>query len=745
MKAGKLVVVVVIVVVVAAFFALGGQRYLTFDAIKAQQASIIAIYQTNPAPTIALFFAGYVAVTALSLPGAALMTLLAGAIFGLLAGTVIVSFASSIGATLAFLASRFLLRDWVQAKFGSRLSAINAGVAREGGLYLFTLRLIPAIPFFAINLLMGLTPIKTLTYYLVSQIGMFAGTIVYVNAGTQLAQISSLKGILSPGLVGAFVLLGIFPLIAKKVMDMFKARKVYAKWLHLKPKTFDRNVVVIGAGAGGLVTAYIAAAVKARVTLVEKHKMGGDCLNFGCVPSKALIRSAKFLSHVKRSREFGIDAADARFDFAAVMERVQSVINTIEPHDSVERYTSLGVDVIEAEAKITSPWTVEVKKADGSKQTLTTRSIVIAAGARPLVPPIPGLKEMNPLTSDTVWNIRTLPRRLLVLGGGPIGSELTQAFARFGAQVTQVEMAPRIMLREDTEVSEMVMKQFRAEGVNVLINHKAREFRIENGEKFLIAEHAGQDVKIAFDEVLCALGRTPNVTGYGLEELGIPTTKTRTVDTNEYLETLYPNIYACGDVAGPYQFTHTAAHQAWYAAVNALFGTFRKFKADYSVIPWATFTEPEVARVGLNEMEAEEKGIACNAYVYGIDDLDRAIADSEAHGMVKVLTAPGSDRILGVTIVGEHAGDLIAEYVTAMKHGLGLNKILGTIHIYPTLAEANKYAAGVWKRSTVTRGQHALLEAFQAWRRGAGGFGAVVSKLLAMSGDKRPAYAPEHH
>ena len=745
MKAGKLVVVLVIAIVVAAFFALGGQRYLTFEAIKAQQASIIATYQANPAPTIALFFAGYVAVTALSLPGAALMTLLAGAIFGLLAGTVIVSFASSIGATLAFLASRFLLRDWVQAKFGTRLAAINAGVAREGGFYLFTLRLIPAVPFFAINLLMGLTPIKTLTYYLVSQLGMFAGTVVFVNAGTQLAQISSLKGILSPGLLGAFVLLGIFPLIAKKVVDMFKARKVYAKWIHLKPATFDRNVVVIGAGSGGLVTAYIAAAVKARVTLVEKHKMGGDCLNFGCVPSKALIRSAKFLSHVKRSREFGIDAADARFDFAAVMERVQSVINTIEPHDSVERYTSLGVDVIEAEARITSPWTVEVKKADGTAQTLTTRSIVIAAGARPLVPPIPGLKEMNPLTSDTVWNIRTLPRRLLVLGGGPIGSELTQAFARFGAQVTQVEMAPRIMLREDWEVSEMVMKQFRAEGVNVLVNHKAREFRMENGEKVLIAEHAGQDVKIVFDEVLCALGRTPNVTGYGLEELGIPTTKTRTVETNEYLETLYPNIYACGDVAGPYQFTHTAAHQAWYAAVNALFGTFRKFKTDYSVIPWATFTEPEVARVGLNEMEAKEKGVAYNAFVYGIDDLDRAIADSEAHGMVKVLTAPGSDRILGVTIVGEHAGDLIAEYVAAMKHGLGLNKILGTIHIYPTLAEANKFAAGVWKRSTVTRGQHALLEAFQAWRRGAGAFGTVLSKLLAMSGDKRPAYAPEHH
>ncbi len=745
MKAGKIVVVLLIAAVIAAFFAFGGQKYLTFEAIKAQQAALSDYYKANAGRTIAVFFLIYVAVTALSLPGAALMTLLAGAIFGLLAGTIIVSFASSIGATLAFLASRFLLRDWVQAKFGARLTGINEGVAREGGFYLFTLRLIPVIPFFAINLLMGLTPIKTLIYYLVSQAGMLAGTIVYVNAGTQLAQITSLKGILSPGLLGAFVLLGIFPIFAKKIVDWVKARKVYAKWSGQKPLTFDRNVVVIGAGSGGLVTAYIAAAVKAKVTLVEKHMMGGDCLNFGCVPSKALIRSAKFLSHVKRSKEFGMQGADAKFDFADIMERVQGVVAAIEPHDSVDRYSGLGVDVVRGQAKIKSPWAVDIKGEDGAVRTLTTKNIVIAAGARPLVPPIPGLKEMNPLTSDTVWNIRTLPRRLVVLGGGPIGCELTQCFARFGAQVTQVEMAPRIMLREDAEVSAMVMKQFQAEGVTVLVNHKAKAFRVENGEKTMIAEYNGADVKIVFDEILCALGRTPNITGYGLEELGIPTTKTRTVETNEYLQTLYPNIYACGDVAGPYQFTHTAAHQAWYAAVNALFGSFRKFKVDYSVIPWATFTEPEVARVGLNEQEAGEKGIAYEAHVYGIDDLDRAIADSEAHGIVKVLTQPGTDRILGVTIAGEHAGDLIAEYVAAMKHGLGLNKILGTIHIYPTLAEANKYAAGVWKRSTVTRGQQAFLEAFQSWTRGAGGLGSAIGKLIAMGGDKRPAYAKDAH
>jgi len=745
MKAGKLGLVVLLALLIAAFFALGGPRYLSFEAIKAQQAALSGYYAAHRVAAIGAFFALYVVVTALSLPGAALMTLVAGAIFGLVTGTVLVSFASSIGATLAFLASRFLLRDWVQAKFGARLSGINAGVAREGGFYLFTLRLIPVLPFFAINLLMGLTPMRTLTFYLVSQAGMLAGTLVYVNAGTQLGQITALQGILSPGLVGAFVLLGVFPLIAKKAVDMAKARKVYARWAHLRPAKFDNNVVVIGAGSGGLVSAYIAAAVKARVTLVEKHKMGGDCLNFGCVPSKALIRSAKFLSHVKRAPEFGVRDAQAHFDFADVMQRVQSVVAAIAPHDSAERYAGLGVDVLAGSARITSPWTVEVALAGGGTRTLTTRSIVIAAGARPLVPPIPGLADMQPLTSDTVWNMRVLPGRLLVLGGGPIGCELAQAFARFGAQVTQVEMAPRIMLREDPEVSDAVMRRFRAEGVTILTGHRAKQFRIADGRKILIAEHDGRDVEIEFDEVLCALGRTPNVAGYGLEDLGIPVTATRTVETNEYLETLYPNIYACGDVAGPYQFTHAAAHQAWYAAVNALFGSFRRFKVDYAVIPWATFTEPEVARVGLNETEAKQKGIAHAVHVYGIDDLDRAIADGEAHGMVKVLTAPGGDRILGVTIVGEHAGDLIAEYVMAMKHGLGLNKILGTIHIYPTLAEANKYAAGVWKKSTVTSGQHAFLGAFQAWRRGAGGLGAVLGRLLAMGRDRRPAYKSGRH
>jgi dihydrolipoamide dehydrogenase len=566
---------------------------------------------------------------------------------------------------------------------------------------------------------------------------MFAGTIVYVYAGTKLGEFR-----ISAGLLVAFALLGIFPLVAKKVLAAVKARKVYAKWGDKRPASYDYNLVVIGAGSAGLVSAYIAAATKAKVALIEKHRMGGDCLNTGCVPSKALIRSAKLLSHIARSREFGIDQASAQFSFADVMERVSRVVRQVEPHDSVERYEALGVECIAGTARITSPWTVEVETASG-RRTLTTKSIAIAAGARPFVPPIPGIDQVGYLTSDTVWNLREQPQRLVVLGGGPIGCELTQAFARLGSKVTQIEMLPRLMVREDPEVAQRVRDRFAAEGIDVKLGHRAVRFETENGVRRLIAEHQGKQVTIEFDQVLVAVGRAPNTSGYGLEELGIKVTPQKTIETDDTLQTLYPNIYACGDVAGPYQFTHTASHQAWYAAVNALFGAFKKFKADYRVIPWATFTDPEVARVGLNEQEANEKKIAYTKTVYGIDDLDRAIADGEADGFVKVLTAPGTDKILGVTIVGEHAGDLIAEYVLAMKQNLGLNKILGTIHIYPTLAEANKYVAGAWKRATVTLGQWNVLAAFHAWRRGAGGIGAVARALLSMSRNKRRAYPDE--
>ena len=715
MPRNKILLALVIIAVVAAYFAFDLGRFFSLDELKARQATIEHYRAAQPLLSATIYFGLYVVVTSLSLPGGALMTLAGGAVFGLWWGTLIVSFASSLGATLAFLVSRTLLRDWVVARFGERLRAIDEGVKREGAFYLFTLRLVPIFPFFLVNLLLGLTAMRARTFYWVSQIGMLAGTVVYVNAGTQLARIESLGGIVSPGLLVSLALLGTFPLLANRIVEGVRENKIYAKWT--KPRRFERNLVVIGGGSAGLVTAYIATAVKAKVTLIEKHRMGGDCLNTGCVPSKALIRSAKFLSHQQRAVEFGMHRpASADFSFAEVMERVQRVVSEVAPHDSVERYTSLGVDVAEGTAKITSPWEVELTRPNGATERLTTRSIVIATGARPFVPPIPGIEDVAYLTSDTVWNLRELPHRLLVLGGGPIGCELAQTFARLGARVTQVQTAPRIMMREDPEVSELVIRRFRAEGIDVLVNHQAKQFVVESGEKILIAEHESREVRIAFDAVLVAVGRVANLKGYGLEDLAVATS--RTVDTNEFLQTNYPNIYAAGDVAGPYQFTHTAAHQAWYAAVNALFDPFKKFKADYRVIPWATFVEPEVARVGINEQEAKEQKIAYEVSRYDIDELDRAIADSEAHGFIKVLTVPGKDKILGVTIVGQHAGDLIAEYVLAMKHGIGLNKILGTIHIYPTMAEANKYVAGVWKKAHAPERLLAWVERFHAWRRG---------------------------
>jgi pyruvate/2-oxoglutarate dehydrogenase complex dihydrolipoamide dehydrogenase (E3) component/uncharacterized membrane protein YdjX (TVP38/TMEM64 family) len=740
MRRFKLLLAAVIALAITAFFVLDLGRFFRLDYFLTQRADIEAWHATHPGLAAFAFVALYIAVTALSLPGAALMTLVGGALFGLATGTVLASFCSSIGATLALLAARFVLRDWVQRRFGERLAAINEGVRREGAFYLFALRLVPLFPFFVINLVMGLTAIPVRTFYWVSQLGMLPGTLVYVYAGTQLGQFR-----ISAGLVVAFIVLGLFPLLARRALDAIKVRRVYAGWP--RPKKFDYNLVVIGAGSAGLVSAYIGAATRARVALIERHRMGGDCLNTGCVPSKALIRAARLESQIARARQFGISAT-GRVDFAQVMERVAQVVRAVEPHDSVQRYTALGVECVHGNARVTSPWTVEVDVADEGKlgrRTLTTRAIVIATGAHAFVPPIPGLRQVGYLTSDTLWELRELPARLVVLGGGPVGSELAQAFARLGSQVTQVEMLPRILAREDPEVSRDITARFEREGIRVLTGHTAREFLIEGGQKVLVAEHQGEEVRVEFDQVLVAVGRAPRTEGLGLEELGIGTNRGGTIQTDEFLRTKYPNITVCGDVAGPYQFTHTASYQAWYAAVNALFGRFRTFRADYRVIPWTTFVDPEVARVGINQTEARERGLAHQVTVYCLADLDRALADGETTGFVKVLTAPGSDRILGVTIVGAHAGELIAEYVLAMKQNIGLNRILGTIHVYPTMAEANRNAAGEWRRSQVTLGQWTFLEALQGWMRGARGLGAVVAALGSLTRDRRKAYATQAH
>jgi len=737
MNARRWALLALLAVAVGAFFALGLQRYLTLDAFQAQRARLDALVAAHPLGAPLAYFAVYVLVAALSIPGAAAMTLIGGALFGVVLGTVLVSFASALGATLAFLMARLLLGEWVQRRYAERLRTFNEGFARDGALYLATLRLVVVFPFWLVNLLMGLTTIRVRTFYWVSQLAMLPATVIYVFAGSQLGTFR-----VGPGLLVALALLALFPWLARALARWLAARKVYAPWRDRKPARFDYNVVVVGAGSAGLVSAYIAAATRAKVALVEAHKMGGDCLNTGCVPSKALIRAARAAHEITRAAQFGVAASAPRVDFAAVMARVRSVIAAIEPHDSVARYTALGVECIAGRGEITTPWTVEVATAAGPR-TLNTRSIVIAAGAQPLVPPIPGLAEAGYLTSDTLWNLDALPRRLVVLGGGPIGCELAQAFARLGSAVTQVEMLPRLLAREDEPVSYAVRSALEADGVRVLTGHTARRVLVADGGRRVIAEHAGAEVTLECDAILVALGRVANTTGYGLEALGIGTTPQRTLATDATLSTRFPNITACGDVAGPYQFTHVAAHQAWYATVNALFGSFRRFDADYRVIPWVTFTDPEVARVGLSEQEARDKGVAHTLTVYGIDDLDRAIAEGEAHGCVRVLTRPGSDRILGATIVGAHAGELLAEFVLAMKHGIGLNGVLGTIHAYPTFAEANKYVAGAWRRARVTRGQWRVLEAFQAWRRGDGSLGAVLAQLPSLR-DTRPAYEAGH-
>ena len=714
----KIVLLLLAIVLIGLFFHFNLHQLLTLDGLKGSMDQFSELREKSPLLVIGGFFVLYVLVTALALPGAAILTLAAGALFGLFEGFVIASFASSLGALCSFLVSRYLLRDSLKNRFPERLAAIDEGIKKEGAFYLFTLRLVPIFPFFLINLLMGVTALKSWTFYWVSQLGMLAGTFIYVNAGTQLAQIESLSNILSFNLIISFVLLGLFPLIAKGIVNMIKKRRVYSKWT--KPAKFDRNMVVIGAGAGGLVTSYIAAAVKAKVTLIEAGEMGGDCLNYGCVPSKAIIKSAKIAEQIRNAHHYGLEDTTPQFSFKKVMERVHQVVADVAPHDSVERYTNLGVEVEKGYAKILDPWTVQISYEDGTTKKLTTRSIVIATGARPFVPPLPGIEETGYVTSDTLWNefakLEEAPKKLVVLGGGPIGSELAQSFARLGSKVTQIEMAERIMIKEDLEVSEFATESLKESGVNILTSHQALRCETQDGKKFIIVKHNEKEIAIEYDQLLCAVGRSARLTGYGLEELGIETN--RTILTNEYLETLYPNIFAAGDIVGPYQFTHVAAHQGWYAAVNGLFGHLKKFKVDYRVIPWTTFIDPEVARVGINEAEAKEKGIDYEITRFDFEELDRAITDSATKGFIKVITPKGKDKILGVTIVSEHAGDLIAEFVLAMKHGLGLNKILGTIHSYPTWAEGNKYAAGEWKRNHAPQTVLNWLEKYHTWRRG---------------------------
>lgn len=715
MRGSRLLLVLVMGCLIGAFFAFDLGHYLSLPQLQARQAELAALVDRHFVSAALLFVAVYVVSTALSLPGASLLTLAGSAVFGVVWGLLLVSFASSIGATLAFLSARFLLRDWVERRFGDKLASLQAGMKQEGALYLLSLRLIPIFPFFLVNLLMGLTPIRVSTYYWVSQLGMLPGTFVYVLAGSELANLTSTGNILSPGLMVALTLLGLMPMQLKGLQRRLALHRLHAPYR--KPKHYDYNLLVIGAGAGGLVTSYIAAAVKAKVALIEKHKMGGDCLNSGCVPSKALIRSARFAAEQRRASELGFSPSQASADFAAVMERVARVIKEVEPHDSIERYQGLGVECIEGEARLVSPWEVEV-----NGQRLASRHIVIATGARPLVPTLPGLEQVPWLTSYTLWQLRTAPRQLLVLGGGPIGCELAQSFALLGVPVTLVELSDQLLPREEREVAALLAEQLARDGVRVLTGWRAERAdylpAAEGDLPIRLQLRRGDETQtVAGDQLLLALGRVANVSGFGLEALGVELTQRGTVAVDGFLATNFPSILAVGDVAGPYQLTHAAAHQGWYAAINALFSPFKRFRADYRVMPAAIYTTPEIARVGLNQKEARAQGIPFELTRFELAELDRAIADGERQGFIEVLTVPGKDQILGATLVGTHAGERIAEFVLAMRHHLGLGKILATIHAYPTLMEGNKYLAGEWRRARQPATLLALLTRYHRWRR----------------------------
>jgi pyruvate/2-oxoglutarate dehydrogenase complex dihydrolipoamide dehydrogenase (E3) component/uncharacterized membrane protein YdjX (TVP38/TMEM64 family) len=703
----KSALVAVVGVLIGAYVVFDGQQYLSLDFFQ-------QYYQQQPLVFALIYFVIYVLATSLSLPGAALLTIMGGMVFGLWVGVLLVSFASTLGATAAFLMSRFVLRDWVQAKFSNYLTAVNAGVEKDGALYLFSLRLIPLFPFWIINLVMGLMPIKVRTYYWVSQLGMLAGTFVFVNAGASLGAIDELStaGILTPKVLLSFALLAVFPFIARYVLAGLQQRRALTGFK--RPKTFNANLLVIGAGSAGLVSAYIAATVRAKVILIEKASMGGDCLNTGCVPSKALIRAAKSVRDIEKANNFGIKVGVPEVDFGAVMARVQDVISEIEPHDSVERFTRLGVDCVAGQARIISPWQVEV---DGRQ--LSAEKIVLATGASPIIPPIPGLADTDPLTSENLWQLQTLPKRLLIMGGGAIGCEMAQAFQRLGAQVILVDAMPQLLPREDADMVARVTKTLLDEGVQIITNGEITAFTAQGPEHCaFISGSDGNQLTVEFNRVLVAVGRRANTSGFGLEELGVATNDNGTVAVDQFLRTSCPTIFAAGDVAGPYQLTHAAGHQAWFAGVNALFGQFKKFAVDYRVMPQVIFIDPQFARVGLNELEASEQGIEVEVTVYDLSDLDRAIADGDANGMVKVLTAAGTDRILGAAIIGPQAGELITEYVTAMKYNFGLNKILATIHSYPTLSEANKYVAGEWKRKHVPEWLLHWVAKYYRWKLG---------------------------
>ncbi|MEI7785895.1 MAG: FAD-dependent oxidoreductase [Betaproteobacteria bacterium] len=691
-----------------------GGTWLSLEALREHQKDWWIWQASHPWLARAAFATVYVGVTGMSLPGATVLTLAGGALFGFVEGAVLVLLAATLGATLAMVVARYLLRDLARHYAGRWHAALERGMARDGNFYLLALRLLPVFPFFAINLAMGLTQMRAGPFAAISLVGMVPATLVYVHAGGALSRLRSASDVWSADLLLALAALAALPLLLRWALPRWRARRALARWWAQRPQRFDRNLVVIGAGAGGLVTAYMASALRAKVSVIEAERPGGDCLYRGCVPSKTLIHAARQMHQARQAGQFGVQVGEPALDGPALMRRLQQVISQIEPHDSAERYTALGVEVLKARARILNPWTVELQDGQGTRQ-LSTRAIVVATGSTPVLPQWPGLEQVDAVTSDTLWDrlaaLQQIPRRILVVGGGAIGCELSQALARLGAQLTLVEQGPQLLAQEDTDVGEAALQALQAAGVEVLLQARVQRCGRDEQRHALVHSAAGER-RIEFDLLLLALGRRPRWQGLGLEALGL---KEFVVD--EYLETPIPGIFAAGDVTGQGQLTHAAGHQGWHAAVHAVQGFYR-MRADRALMPQTLFLDPQIARVGLNEKQAQAQGLAYDLTRLDLAELDRAIIEGSRSGFIKLLTAAGSDRLLGVCIVGEQAGELLAEFTLAMNNGLGLKRVLASVHPYPTFSQANQLAAGAHRRTHQPRWALPWLKRYHAWRRG---------------------------
>jgi pyruvate/2-oxoglutarate dehydrogenase complex dihydrolipoamide dehydrogenase (E3) component len=470
------------------------------------------------------------------------------------------------------------------------------------------------------------------------------------------------------------------------------------------------NLVVIGAGTAGLVTAVGAAGLGAKVALVEKHLMGGDCLNVGCVPSKAIIRAARAAAAIREASEFGVNVpTDPTVDFGKVMERMRRLRADISPHDSARRFTELGVDVFLGTGKFTGPNTLAI-----GGQTLRFAKAVIATGARAAAPPIPGLKDVAYLTNETLFTLTELPKRFGVIGAGPIGCEMAQSFARFGSEVFLVEAEHGILPREDRDAAEIVQKSLTADGVQLLCCGKNLKLAADPNGIRLQAESHGKSYDLVVDQLLVAVGRAPNVERLGLETVGVAYDK-KGVKVNDRLQTTNPRIYACGDICSPYQFTHAADFMARIVIQNALF--MGRAKTSSLIIPWSTYTSPEIAHMGFYEKDAKARGIGVDTFTQDFSKVDRAILDGETEGFVRIHVRKGTDEIVGATIVAAHAGDLISELTLAMKGKLGLKTVGGTIHPYPTQAEAIRKTGDLFNRTRLTPFVKNLMNRWLAWQR----------------------------